>query len=267
MAVITCREGKVQMQAPGTLSSPRRTTIPVIVPRRSLAHRSKGLSFRLVASSQSPGNPTGLDPEHQGRADAERDEKSDSQSYQSSSPETAATSPLDSGNKSFVAGGAVGLGVALFLGARFSMGAPSFATVEANSVPLEAALSNGRPTVLEFYANYCEVCRELLPQVYEAEETYHDKVNFVMLNVENSKWAPELVDYKVKGIPHFVFLDESGEPQAAAVGKLPREVLQGNVDALAKGQQLPYAKVAGATSPLQRSGDGVRKQTQPRDHA
>ena len=257
------------MQFPLTPSPPRTTLCHV---PRNLGHSTKIFPARFIARSQSTGGPTGLQPEDHERTNAEVDVGSVPQGPQNpSSPPRRpadAASPSESGNKRFVAGGAVGLGVALFLAARFSMGAPSFATVEANSVPFESALSNGRPTVLEFYANYCEVCRELLPQVYEAEEMYHDKVNFVMLNVENSKWAPELLDYNVNGIPHFVFLDGSGVPQAAAVGKLPREVLQGNVDALANGVRLPYAKVAGATSPLQRGGEGLlKKQTQPRDHA
>ena len=70
--------------------------------------------------------------------------------------------------------------------------------------------------------------------------------------------------------PQFVFLDASGKPVAAAVGKLPREVLAGNTKALAEGQPLPYARIqaAGASS-LQRPEGAMAgpKQSAPLDHS
>jgi thiol-disulfide isomerase/thioredoxin len=183
-------------------------------------------------------------------------------------PSSAATSPKAEASGGILASGAVGLGAALFFAARLSLGGPSFAALEADSLSLDAALANGQPTVLEFYADWCEVCRELLPQTVAAEQTYRGRVNFVALNVENSKWAPEMLEYGVRGIPHFVFLGPDGRPQAAAVGKLPKEVLDGDFAALAEGRDLPYARVSGATSPLQRvDGAMTAKQTMPRDHA
>lgn len=65
----------------------------------------------------------------------------------------AASSSSSSGNTG-LAGGAVAAGVALFLATRLLTGGPSIAALEQEAIPLDVALGNGRPTVVEFYASW-----------------------------------------------------------------------------------------------------------------
>ncbi|KAH0900679.1 hypothetical protein HID58_040182 [Brassica napus] len=76
-----------------------------------------------------------------------------------------------------------------------------------------------------------------------------DKVNFVMLNVDSTKWEQELDEFGVEGIPHFAFLDRQGNEEGNVVGRLPRQYLVENVNALAAGKQsIPHARAVGQYS-------------------
>ena len=143
---------------------------------------------------------------------------------------------------------AIALSVALFLGVKSQTKEVSLTALDEKSTPLEVALSNNKPTLMEFYANWCTVCQAMAPDIAQLEQQYADKVNFVMLNVDNTKWLPEMLKYRVDGIPHFVFLNQTGEAIAQAIGEQPRTIMATNLDALVADAPLPYAQASGQVS-------------------
>ncbi|KAL5704975.1 hypothetical protein ACHQM5_023330 [Ranunculus cassubicifolius] len=154
--------------------------------------------------------------------------------------------------------------VGLFASSRLDFGV-SLKDLSVAALPYEVAIANGKPTVVEFYADWCEVCRELAPDVYKVEQQYKDKVNFVMMNVDNTKWEQELDEFGVEGIPHFTFLDREGNEEGNVVGRLPRQYLLENVDALAKGEaSVPHARAVGDYTSAEKRK--VHRITDPRSH-
>ena len=161
---------------------------------------------------------------------------------------------------------AVVLTVALFLGLRSETGSVSLAELEKNSTPLEVALSDGKPSLIEFYANWCTVCQKMAPDIATLEKEYEDRVNFVMLNVDNSKWLPEMLQYRVDGIPHFVFLDKNAKAQAETIGDQPRKIMGSNLEALIADSPLPYAQVNGRVSQFSTTVAPTSSNEDPRSH-
>ncbi len=143
---------------------------------------------------------------------------------------------------------AIALVVALFFGLQTETDAMSLDTQAEASTPLSVALTDGKPTLMEFYANWCTSCQAMAKDLGELKREYGDSVNFVMLNVDNTKWLPEILSYRVDGIPHFVFLGTDGKSIAQAIGEQPHKIMQANLDALVAALPLPYTKANGQVS-------------------
>ena len=103
----------------------------------------------------------------------------------------------------------------------------------------EQALSNGRPTVLEFYADWCEACKEMAPDMIDAKQKYSNKVDIVLLNVDNSRWSDLIEKYNVNGIPQLSFFDEKGEFKGFSLGVRKNSELNEIFLALINNSELP----------------------------
>ena len=88
-----------------------------------------------------------------------------------------------------------------------------------SSVAPDIAFRNNKPTFLEFYAEWCEVCKEMAPKVATLKEEYEENINFVFLNVDNQKWENYIQKFKVNGIPQVNLFDKKGNLKFTFVGK------------------------------------------------
>ena len=145
---------------------------------------------------------------------------------------------------------ATGLVVAVVFGFRTQTTTATLASLAATAVPYDTAIANGKPSLMEFYADWCTSCQLMVEDMAELRQTYGDQVNFVMLNVDNRKWLPEMMAYRVDGIPHFVYLDQDGQAIATAIGEQPQAVMAENLTALVAATPLPQAQATGKTSDL-----------------
>jgi len=87
------------------------------------------------------------------------------------------------------------------------------------SVDPEIAFINNKPTFLEFYAEWCEVCKEMAPKVSALKQEYEEEINFVFLNVDNQKWDNYLRKFHVNGIPQVNLFDRKGNLISTFIGK------------------------------------------------
>ena len=102
------------------------------------------------------------------------------------------------------------------------------------SIDPEIAFKNNKPTFLEFYAEWCEVCKEMAPKVSALKEEYQKDVNFVFLNVDNQKWENYIRKFDVNGIPQVNLFDKNGQLKSTFIGKQGESTLKESISILEK---------------------------------
>ncbi len=102
------------------------------------------------------------------------------------------------------------------------------------SVEPEIAFKNNKPTFLEFYAEWCEVCKEMAPKVSVLRDEYEKDINFVFLNVDNQKWDNYIRKFNVNGIPQVNLFDRNGNLKSTFIGKQEESTIRESIFNLKK---------------------------------
>ena len=131
------------------------------------------------------------------------------------------------------------------------------------SIDPEIAFTNNKPTFLEFYAEWCEVCKEMAPKVSSLKEEYEKDINFVFLNVDNQKWSKYIQKFGVNGIPQVNLFDKKGNLISTFTGKQEEIKIRESINNLEK-EEKSYEEVINAEfSTIQ---ENKNSEVSPRSH-
>ena len=105
------------------------------------------------------------------------------------------------------------------------------------SINPEIAFTNGKPTYLEFYAEWCEICKEMAPEVTELKKDFDNELNFVFLNVDNPLWDKFIKQFNVNGIPQINILDAKKNVNTTFTGLQEEKTLRDSINYLLEGDK------------------------------
>ena len=131
------------------------------------------------------------------------------------------------------------------------------------SVDPEIAFTNNKPTFLEFYAEWCEICKEMAPQVSAFKDEYEKDINFVFLNVDNQKWDNYIQKFAVNGIPQVNLFDKQGNLISTFIGKQDEIKIRKSINNIKK-EEKPYEAITNAEFSIIQ--ENKNSEVDPRSH-
>ena len=84
-------------------------------------------------------------------------------------------------------------------------------------------LNSEKPTLVDFWAEWCGPCRASAPTVEAVAEEFEGKANVVKMNVDENMNVPQR--YGIRGIPTLILFKNGQEQERYVGGNISREKL------------------------------------------
>lgn len=104
--------------------------------------------------------------------------------------------------------------------------------MQETSSPVTVIGKNDKPSLVDFWAPWCENCKMEASTLAKIEQEYGDRVNFVMINGDKNEAWPYIEAFGVDAIPHMALVDSSGNVETALIGIIPKHIIEADLDVL-----------------------------------
>jgi|TARA_B100001540_G_C15406863_1_gene461420 thioredoxin 1 len=84
----------------------------------------------------------------------------------------------------------------------------------------EKVINSSVPVLIDFWAEWCGPCKQLMPTIDKIAQDYKGKVTVAKVNVDNERDIA--AQYNVRGIPNLIIFN-AGQPQEQLVGNVPEK--------------------------------------------
>jgi thiol-disulfide isomerase/thioredoxin len=104
--------------------------------------------------------------------------------------------------------------------------------LQQSSADVSVVGKNHKPTVIDFWAPWCENCKLSAATLQSIEKQYGNDVNFILINGDLASSWPYIEALGVDAIPHMSMISYDGVVETALIGPIPKHIIQEDIDVL-----------------------------------
>ena len=98
-------------------------------------------------------------------------------------------------------------------------------------------ITNSRPKVLKFYADWCVACKQFSPIMETAKAQYEDRIDFQYIDIDDPANKILVEKFAVTNLPTTIYLDKDGEEVGEMIGFVDKSKVDWGVNMLVMDSQ------------------------------